>query len=321
MTLRSNERRSCEVDLGSSGREKTPTRGLPRSARRTTGGGWFGAGLAGSGSFAAWTHLYGSPPRTRCLATGRGRRAAAVESLHALVREPNRSWALRRRSRTGPRDRLAGGGGPRVLPVERDVQLLPSLAGGADNLWAQRDVLPLTQDVRRRLRAAPRRTNERGRPIQPAMVEGRDQMIVYAALVQRAAHLLEVQIGNVFGESPTGNDPRLRESPLAVQTRLLETSRHARRGYWGGGWSPHAILLAGPDVQPRAWRNQDRSFSRHFVTLYHRGEWRRAMVRGYDVVEGPVELGSSIFLFTTHFVYRVLGPWSTRTPEAPNEDG
>jgi hypothetical protein len=119
-------------------------------------------------------------------------------------------------------------------------------SGGADNLWRQRDDVPLTPDVRRRLRRGSPRVNERRRPAEPALVQGRDQMIVYAALVQRAAHLLEVQIANVFGA-----DAQHRESELQVQTRLLEASRNARRawtqlsfGRGGGGGLVEALRRA-----------------------------------------------------------------------------
>jgi hypothetical protein len=117
--------------------------------------------------------------------------------------------------------------------------------GGADNLWRQRNRISLPPDVRRRLRRAPRTTNERGRPAEPALVQGRDQMIVYAALVLRAAHLLEVQIANVFG---TG---RVRASSVDVQMRLLDASRNARRawtqlsfGRGGGGGLVRALERA-----------------------------------------------------------------------------
>lgn len=112
--------------------------------------------------------------------------------------------------------------------------------GGADNLWHVRDRLNLPRDVRRRLRQAPPRPNERGRTAYPAMVQGRDQMIVYAALVQRAARMLEVQIKNVF-----------EIGDLQMQTRLLSTSRHARRawtqlsfGRGGGGGLVRALRRA-----------------------------------------------------------------------------
>lgn len=112
--------------------------------------------------------------------------------------------------------------------------------GGADNLWRQRDRISLPQDVRRRIRRAPRTTNERGRRAEPALVQGRDQMIVYAALVLRAAHLLEVQIANVFDASD-----------VDVQMRLLDASRDARRawtqlsfGRGGGGGLVRALERA-----------------------------------------------------------------------------
>jgi hypothetical protein len=83
-------------------------------------------------------------------------------------------------------------------------------------------------------------------------------------------------------------------------------------GNWGAWWSPTAVLVFGPVLRERPWRDQDRPFTHQLVTLYHRGEWRRAIVEGYETVAGPVELGSSMFLFTSHHVYRVIESRSER---------
>jgi hypothetical protein len=91
--------------------------------------------------------------------------------------------------------------------------------------------------------------------------------------------------------------------------------------YVGGWWSPTAVMAYGPVLRapPERARNGALQYdtdghTHQTVTLYHRGVWRRTIVPGYEHVAGPVELGSSIFLFTSHGVYRVIdhGPESQR---------
>jgi len=79
-------------------------------------------------------------------------------------------------------------------------------------------------------------------------------------------------------------------------------------GYDGAWWSPNSVLLFGPRIHERPWRDQDRSWTHQYVTLRSGGTWRRAVVRGLEEVAGPVELGSSTFLFTSHRIYRVIEP-------------
>jgi hypothetical protein len=93
--------------------------------------------------------------------------------------------------------------------------------------------------------------------------------------------------------------------------------------YAGASWSATSVMAYSPVLrQPpeqagdgHLWYDTD-GHTHQTVTLYHHGEWRRAVVRGWETVAGPVELGSSMFLFTSHHVYRVIEPRS-RGERAP----